>query len=76
MSYLHLKFMCQVPIIQNVRIISAIDSEGVSWLTSFSAVLSGFIFKHLAFIFISNSATLEELNSNTSWHRVEPVLAY
>lgn len=52
------------------------DSEGVSLPTRFSAVLSGFIVKHLAFIFISNSARLEELNSNTSWHRVEPVSAY
>lgn len=42
----------------------------------FSTVLSGFIFKHLAFIFISISARLEELNSNTSRHWVEPVSAY
>ena len=39
---------------------SVIDSEGVSLPTSFSAVLSGFMFKHLAFIFISSSARLEE----------------
>lgn len=68
--------MSQVSTVQDVRIISAIDSEGVSWPTSFSAVLFGFIFKHLAFIFVSNSARQEELKSNTSWHRVEAVSAY
>jgi hypothetical protein len=68
--------MYQVTVIQDVRIISAIDSEGIPLPTSFSAVLSGFIFKHLAFIFISNSARLEELNSNVNWQRVEPASAY
>lgn len=42
-SYLHLKFMFQVSLIQNVRIISVIDSGGISLPISFSAVLSGFI---------------------------------
>ena len=46
-SYLHLKFMFQVSLIQNVRIVSVIDSGGISLLISFSPVLSGFIFKHL-----------------------------